>query len=139
MGILDHAFELLGNRNVPLLDSRTRLLEAALSLIASNGQTGGLHGLVVRFQEAGLGNMIHSWVGTGQNVPITAEQVRQVLCEGQLQQIAEETGLSVNEAADRLSRMLPDLVDKLTPAGHLPQGGVGDMSTLLDHFMGNDH
>lgn len=139
MGILDRAIEMLGDNHLPLMDSRTRLLQAALSLIANNGQAGGLSGLVERFQEAGLGNAIHSWIGMGQNVPVTAEQMEEVLGEGHLQQIAEETGLPHPDVAERLSAMLPDLIDKLTPAGHVPQGGLGNMSALLDQFMGGYH
>lgn len=139
MGILDRAFEMLGDNHLPLMDARTKLLQAALSLIANNGQTGGLQGLMERFQEAGLGNVISSWIGSGENVPVTAEQMEQVLGEGHLQQISEETGLPEHDVADRLSDMLPDLIDKLTPAGHVPQGGLGNMSALLDHFMGGYH
>lgn len=139
MGLLDRAFEMLGENQLPLMDARTRLLQAALSLVANNGQVGGLHGLVSRFQEAGLGNVISSWIGSGQNVPITPEQLQQALGDGPLQQISEETGLTEYDAADQLSDMLPDLVDKLTPAGHVPRGGLGNMSALLDHFMGRYH
>lgn len=136
MGLLDRAFEMLNDNHLPMMESRTRLLQTALSLLANNGQTGGLHGLVERFQEVGLGNLIHSWIGSGPNLPIDAEQVEAVLGEGHLQQIAEETRLSQNEAAEQLGDMLPDLVDSLTPSGHVPQGGLGNMSSLLDHFIG---
>jgi uncharacterized protein YidB (DUF937 family) len=139
MGLLDRAIEMLGDNHLPMMDSRTRLLQTALSLLANNGQTGGLHGLVERFQEAGLGNVIDSWIGSGQNVQITGEQMQQALGGGQLQQIAEETGLPQENIANRLSEILPDLVDKLTPAGHIPRGGLGNMSSLLDHFMGRFH
>lgn len=139
MGILDRALDMLGDNHLPLMDARTKLLQAALSLIANNGQAGGLHGLVERFQEAGLGNAIRSWIGSGSNIPVTAEQMEQVLGEGHLQQISEETGLPEHDVADRLSDMLPDLIDKLTPGGHIPQGGLGNMSVLLDHFMGGYH
>jgi uncharacterized protein YidB (DUF937 family) len=139
MGLLDRAFEMLGDNHLPLMDSRTRLLQAALSLIANNGQNGGLHGLVERFQEAGLGNVISSWIGSGENVPVMPEQMQQVLGEGQLQQISEETGLDEHDTATHLSEMLPELVDQLTPGGHIPQGGLGNMSSLLDHFMGRYH
>ncbi|RZI41258.1 DUF937 domain-containing protein [Herbaspirillum sp. HC18] len=139
MGILDKAIEMLGGDHLPMMDSRTKLLQAALSLIANNGQTGGLNGLVERFDEVGLGNAIKSWIGTGENVPVTPEQVQQALGDGPLQQISEETGLAEPEAANQLSEMLPDLVDKLTPAGHIPQGGLGNMSALLDHFLGRYH
>lgn len=136
MGILDKAIEMLGNNNLPMMDSKTRLLQTALSLIANNGQTGGLNGLVERFQEAGLGNVINSWIGAGQNLPINGDEVQQALGEGQLQQISEETGLGQRETADSLSAVLPDLIDKLTPSGQIPQDGLGDISTLLDHFLG---
>lgn len=140
MGLLDKALEMFGNNNpLPMMDSRTRLLQAALSLLANNGQAGGLNGLVDRFQHAGLGNVISSWIGTGQNVPITGTQVQQALGPEQLQQISDEAGLPQDEAAEQLSGMLPDLVDRLTPAGHIPQGGLGNMSALLDHFMGRHH
>ncbi len=136
MGILDKAFEMLGDNHLPMMDAKTRLLQAALALLANNGQTGGLHGLVERFQEAGLGNVIASWIGSGPNAPITTEQLHQVLDEGQLRQISEESDLPEDETADRLRQMLPDLVDKLTPTGHIPPGGLGNMSSLLDHFLG---
>lgn len=139
MGLLDRAFELLGDNHLPMMDAQTRLLQTSLALLANNGQTGGLHGLAERFQEAGLGNVISSWIGSGVNVPITPTQVHQALGEGQLQQISEETGLTLDETARSLSEMLPVLVDKLTPAGHIPQGGLGNMSALLDHFMGRYH
>ncbi len=136
MGLLDKAFEMLGDNQSPQTDPRSRLLQAALSLVANNGQNGGLQGLVDRFSEAGLGGTIQSWISSGENVPVTSEQVRQAIGEGQLQQISEETGLSQDETANHLSEMLPDLVDKLTPAGQLPQGGLGNISSLLQHFMG---
>ncbi|WP_194723443.1 YidB family protein [Noviherbaspirillum malthae] len=139
MGLLDKAFDMLGDNHLPLMDSRTRLLQAALALIANNGQTGGLHGLVEKFQEAGLGSVIRSWISAGPNVALTATQMERVLGEGHLQQIAEETGYTEHEAAEHLSEMLPDLIDQLTPSGQVPQGGLGNMSALLDHFMGGYH
>jgi uncharacterized protein YidB (DUF937 family) len=135
MGILDKAFDMLGNQQQNAL-AGSRLLQAAMSLLIDNGQAGGLHGLVARFQEAGLGNTISSWIGSGENVPITPEQIQQTLGDGQLQQISEESGLPQDETANRLSELLPTLVDRLTPAGHVPQGGLGDMATLLGHFLG---
>lgn len=139
MGLLDGAFDMLGGNHLPMMDSKTRLLQAALALIANNGQNGGLHGLVERFQEAGLGNVIQSWIGDGSNVPITPTQMQQVLGDGELQQIAEETALDEPDVAKHLSEILPDLIDTLTPGGHIPQGGLGNMSALLDHFMGRYH
>jgi uncharacterized protein YidB (DUF937 family) len=135
MGLLDKAIEMLGDQQLPVTDSRTRLLQAALALIADNGQTGGLSGLAARFQEAGLGNVLSSWIGSGENVPITPQQTRQALGDGPLQQLSEESGLNEDETSEQLSGMLPDLVDKLTPGGHIPQGGLGNMSALLDQVL----
>ncbi|HZW12244.1 MAG TPA: YidB family protein [Noviherbaspirillum sp.] len=140
MGLLDRALDMLDSNNpLPMMDSRAKLLQTALSLIANNGRAGGLPSLVDRFQRAGLGNIISSWIGTGTNAPITGPQLRQTLGDEQIQQISDETGLPQDEAADQLSGMLPDLVDRLTPDGHIPQGGLGNMSALLDHFMGRHY
>jgi uncharacterized protein YidB (DUF937 family) len=136
MGILDKAFEMLENNHAPMLDMRTRLLQGALSLLADNGQTGGLQGLAERFQEAGLGHLIQSWIGNEQNLPIAEAQIHAALGEGRLQQIAEEADLTETEAADQLSKMLPDLVDRLTPDGLIPPNGVGNTDVLLDRFLG---
>ncbi|HJV74953.1 MAG TPA: YidB family protein [Noviherbaspirillum sp.] len=137
MGLLDSALKMFGNQNpLPMMDSKTQLLQAALSLLADNGRAGGLSGLTSRFQQAGLGNVISSWIGSGENAPITGTQIQQALGDQQLQQISEEAGLPKDEAADQLSGMLPDLVDRLTPSGHIPEGGLGNMSALLDHFIG---
>jgi uncharacterized protein YidB (DUF937 family) len=135
MGIFDKAFDTLGN-NQPQHIGSGRLLQAAMSLLVNNGQNGGLQGLMERFQEAGLGNAVSSWIGTGENVPITPTQVHQALGDGPLQQISEESGLSQDETASHLSELLPTLVDKLTPAGHIPPGGLGEMSELLGQFFG---
>jgi uncharacterized protein YidB (DUF937 family) len=139
MGLLDRAFDMLGDNHLPLMDSRTRLLQAALALIANNGQTGGLHSLVERFREEGMVDIIRSWIGVGPNMAVAPSQMEKILGEGQLRQIAEETGYSQRDAAEHLSIMLPDLIDQLTPAGQIPHGGVGNMSVLLDHFMGGYH
>lgn len=139
MGLLDSAADMFGNKPPQMLDSRTRLMQAALSLLADNGQSGGLQGLLQRFQEAGLGNVFSSWIGSGENVPVTPEQVKQALGEGHLQQVSEESGLTENETAQQLSELLPQMVDTLTPAGHIPQGGLGNMSELLGHFIGRFH
>jgi uncharacterized protein YidB (DUF937 family) len=117
MGMLDG---LLGN----LLGSTTGggtqqnpLLQAALQLVQQNG---GLQGVLARFQQAGYGAQADSWVSTGQNQPITADALSQVLGHGQLGQIAQQLGISHGDAAGGLASMLPQLIDKLTPQGQVP-------------------
>lgn len=107
--------------------SGNQLLDTVLSLV-NNPQTGGLGGLLGRFRESGLGNFADSWVSTGQNLPISADQIQQALGSGQLGAIAEKLGLSQDEVAAKLAEMLPGVVDKLTPNGQVPDlGALGDL------------
>lgn len=88
------------------------------------GGLGGLGGLIGALTQGGLGNVASSWVSTGQNLPVSAEQLQSALGGGGgglLAQLAQQAGLSNGEAASGLSQILPDLVDKLTPDGQIPQ------------------
>ncbi len=97
------------------------LLEAVTGLI-NNPQTGGLQGLIQTFEQQGLGQVISSWIGTGQNLPISAEQLQSVLGNEQVQAIAQKLGLSPQDITSHLSQLLPQVVDKVTPEGAVPQG-----------------
>ena len=89
--------------------------------------SGGLGGLVSAFNTAGLGNSVSSWIGTGQNQPISTGQLTQVLGTAQIGQIAKQLGLDHGQAGNILSQMLPHVVDQLTPQGQVQpahsQGG----------------
>ncbi len=137
MGLLDSALGMLGGGQQAAQGTQGRLLQAALSLLADTGQGGGLQGLHQRFQEAGLDHLIGSWIGTGENLPISPEQIRQVMGDGQLEQVSEETGMTENETAAHLSDMLPGLVDRITPNGSVPEGGLGDVGTLMAKVLGH--
>lgn len=137
MGLLDRALDAFSGAPPALLNPNTRLLQATLALVSEHGQNGGIQDLILRFQEAGLGNVIASWIGSGPNLPVGAAQIRQVLGLGQLGQIAEEAALTQDETAERLAETLPGLVDKLTPEGRLPSGGLGDVASLLGRVLGS--
>jgi uncharacterized protein YidB (DUF937 family) len=92
------------------------LLQMALQLIQQNG---GLPGIIGKFQQAGLGQQAGSWVGTGQNLPISAQELQQVLDGGTIGQIAQQFGLSRGDAGSGLARALPQIIDKLTPTGQI--------------------
>ena len=98
------------------------LLESVMQLI-NNPQTGGLAGLVQLFQQGGLGEIVNSWVSTGKNLPISAEQIQSVLGGSSLQDIAAKLGVGQQQASGSLAELLPQIVDQLTPNGQLPQGG----------------
>lgn len=78
---------------------------------------GGVQGIVKQFEQQGLGETVKSWVGTGANLPISADQVHQVLGSGALQELAAKVGLNPQDLAQKLSQILPQAIDKLTPGG----------------------
>ena len=96
-----------------------------MSLI-TNPKTGGLQGLVENFKGKGLEDIISSWIGTGQNQPISGDQISKVLGGDRLQTIAENAGISREEASGGLASLLPEIIDKLTPTGKLPESGLMD-------------
>jgi uncharacterized protein YidB (DUF937 family) len=82
---------------------------------------GGLQGVVNQFEKSGLGSTVQSWVGTGPNAPISPDEVQKAIGPDLLQQLAAKSGLSVQELAQKLSTVLPQAVDKMTPDGVLPK------------------
>ena len=98
------------------------LLQTVMHLV-NNPQTGGLQGLIQSFQQGGLGDIVNSWVSSGQNLPISAEQIQSVLGGSGLQELAAKLGISPAQASGSLAEMLPQMVDKMTPNGEVPQGG----------------
>src|SRR5262245_20294465 len=81
---------------------------------------GGLQGVVNEFEQKGLGVTVKSWVSTGPNQPISPDEVHKVLGPDLLQQLSQKSGLSVDDLAQKLSQVLPQAVDKLTPDGSIP-------------------
>ncbi len=100
-------------------DNQSGMLESIMGILRSS-ESGGAEGLLNTFNENGLGDVMSSWIGKGENLPISPEQIQQVLGSDQVQQIAEKLGISTDEASSGLAEMLPKIVDKLTPEGSLP-------------------
>ena len=82
---------------------------------------GGLQGVVSEFEKNGLGATVQSWVGTGPNQPISPDDLHKTLGPDLLQQLSEKSGLSVQELTQKLSQILPQAVDHLTPGGTIPK------------------
>ncbi len=99
---------------------------------AGGGGGGGLAGLIAAFQANGLGEVANSWVGTGQNLPVSGDQLGQVLGQQQMSDLASRFGLSTGDLGAQLSQSLPQAVDHLTPNGQLPQGDLGGLGGLGD-------
>lgn len=93
------------------------LMALALQLIQRNG---GLTGVLDKLRGAGLGEHANSWVGTGANLPVGADQLRAALGGSEIGELASRFGLSPEQATDGLSQLMPELVNQMTPAGEVP-------------------
>ncbi|GLS23259.1 hypothetical protein GCM10007874_62790 [Labrys miyagiensis] len=90
------------------------------------GLLGGLGGLLQKFQQAGQGDVLNSWIGGGQNQSISPGTLGQVLGSQTVQDIAQKAGINPNDLLGQLAQHLPEIINQLTPNGRLPtQGEVG--------------
>lgn len=108
-----------------------QLLSAVAQMFLGQGG-GGLQGVLGMFEQKGLGNVVQSWVGTGPNLPISPQQILGVLGQGNVQQLASQSGLSVEDVGQQLAQHLPGLVDKVTPDGNMPDASA--LQGLLSMF-----
>lgn len=106
------------------------ILESVLGMVGG----GGLNNLLEGFRQKGLGEAVQSWIGTGSNVPVSGEEVQASLGDEKIQEIAQKAGLSKSETAGWLAQLLPQVVDKLTPEGKLPD--TTGLANMLQSFMG---
>ena len=95
-----------------------QLLQMVLTMLQQNG---GIEGLLAKMQQAGYGGQAQSWIGTGQNQPIPPDALSQIFGQGQLGEIARQLGMSQQDAAGGLAQALPDVVDRMTPQGRIPE------------------
>jgi uncharacterized protein YidB (DUF937 family) len=135
MGLLDSVIGAMGQGGSGG-GGQGALLNAVVGMLANNAQGGGLAGLVNQFQQGGLGDVVASWISTGRNLPVSADQVHQALGPDTIGALAQQLGLSHGDVAGQLSQLLPQVVDKLTPNGQVPAGGLGDIGGLLGSLMG---
>jgi uncharacterized protein YidB (DUF937 family) len=112
------------------------LLPVIAGMLANDGQQGGLGGLLEKFNQAGLGEVASSWVGKGENLPISADQLNNVLGSDTIGNIAAQLGIDPAQASGALSQVLPGLIDKLTPQGQAPAGGLGNSGDLFGMLGG---
>jgi uncharacterized protein YidB (DUF937 family) len=121
MSLFDTIGSLLGKSD----GSAASVPEALVAALGSH--EGGLGGLVEKFQAAGLGSVISSWVGTGANQAVAPDALHSILGSDLVQQIAAKTGLPVEQLLPQIAQHLPQLIDAVTPNGQVPVGG-----SLLD-------
>jgi len=93
------------------------LIAMALQMLQQNG---GIEGVLAKCQQAGLGQQAQSWIGTGQNMPISADALSNIFGQGQLGKMAQQFGLPTGDAAGGLAHTLPTVIDQMTPNGQIP-------------------
>jgi uncharacterized protein YidB (DUF937 family) len=146
MGLLDIVGGMLGGQGgqggAGAGGGQAELLNMVIGMLAGAGQggqgggaAGGLGALLQQFQAAGLGEQVNSWVGTGQNLPVSSAQLQSAFGGEQMSQMAEKMGLSTGDLGAQLSQMLPQVVDQLTPNGQMPSGDLGNLGDLLGGLL----
>lgn len=128
MGLLDSLLGGLGQKG-----TGNALMDSVLAMV-NDPRTGGIQGLVQAFQQKGMGGLVDSWVSTGQNLPISAEQIQHALGSDRLGELAGKAGLSGADLSSKLAELLPNVVDKLTPNGQLPDANA--LGQLLGTLRG---
>jgi uncharacterized protein YidB (DUF937 family) len=131
MGLFDSMLgqivgQALGNN--PNLGNGSPVIGALGNLLSNNG---GLDGLISKFEQAGLGHIVSSWVGHEQNQPVTEDQVHQALGADTLSKMAAQSGIDVKSLLPLLVAMLPTVVNALTHSGQVPTRGAGTQTELL--------
>jgi uncharacterized protein YidB (DUF937 family) len=154
MGLLDSVIGSLGQGGSGGHDIQAQLIQAVLAMLTGSGgggaqavpggggmgDLGGLGGLLGRLQQGGLGDVAASWVGNGPNAPVSPDQLGGALGGDLMGMLARQLGIGEQEVAGHLSQVLPQVVDKLTPGGQVPQGNampdVGQLGDLLGGLLG---
>ena len=118
MGLIDEVLAMAGSSGAQQTQHATAL--GAMMSYINSPQVGGIAGLQSMFQQGGLGHILSSWVGSGQSLPISPDQLQNVLHSGALQAAAQKAGIDPSQLTGAMSSLLPHLVDKLTPNGQVP-------------------
>jgi uncharacterized protein YidB (DUF937 family) len=124
MGLMDQISSLLGGGGAQPAAAGSNGVAQILMAMLTNPQTGGLPGLLTKFQQAGYGQAANSWVASGANQPVPPNAIEQVLGSDMLQKLAAAAGVQPQVLSQQLAEHLPATVDHLTPQGQVPQGDI---------------
>lgn len=109
------------------------VLPALTGLLAG----GGLQKLLGGLQAKGLTSQVDSWKSQGKNEPVSAADIKDAMGDDELGQVAEKANVSKDQAADAISQLLPNLVDKVSPEGQMPSSdGLSDLLGSLSEQLG---
>ena len=135
MGIFESLKQAAGINGGATQGSGSGIVGAVIQMVQS--QPGGIGGVIQQFQTAGLGGLTSSWLSGGANQAVSPQQVQSALGSGPVGQIAEQLGVSHEQAAGHLAQLLPMIIDHLSPNGTAPTGGgTTELGDLLARFTG---
>ncbi len=108
----------LGGNSETAQNQTQNIVQGVVNMLQSDS-VGGVEGLVNKFKASGLGDVVSSWVGTGENKSVSPEQVVEVLGQEQVDELAQQAGIPEEKGASVLSQILPSIIDKFTPGGEI--------------------
>jgi uncharacterized protein YidB (DUF937 family) len=144
MGLLDSVLGgMLGGGQQQQQGGAGALINIVAGMLANHGGgggaaggLGGLAGLAEQFQKGGMGDVMNSWIGKGENLPIAPDQLGNVLGGDLLGKLTQHTGMGQDDLLGQLSQLLPHAVNHVTPDGQIPSGGLGDIGSILGKLGG---
>ncbi len=134
MGLLDSLLKMTAGATK---DTKTNqnAVTSIMDILINNKQRGGLDGLVGKLTQAGLGNVVDSWISTGKNQSIKSGQLSKALGSDVISQIASKLGVSNSSASGLLARLLPQIIDKLTPDGNTASASQVNVQDILSRIL----
>ena len=130
---LDSVLGRLDSGNRP--QSGNLLLQLALSMLQQNG---GLEGVLGKFRQGGMTQQADSWVSTGQNMNISADQLQQVFGSSTISDLASRLGMSEGQASSTMAQLLPDVINQLTPEGQVPANSNEEIAQGLSTLANSE-
>jgi uncharacterized protein YidB (DUF937 family) len=132
MGLLNSILSNLGGGK----SATNQIAIGGIMELLNSDKIGGLQGLISKLSGSGLGDIVESWIGTGANKAIAPNQLKSALGSDLIGQFASKLGLSQEDTIGQLTKLLPSVVDKLTPEGNVPQNlDLGNIQDILKKFM----
>lgn len=119
MGLLDQLAGQVMNKLGEQQDSAPQG-ELLTSVIGMIGSSGGLSALLQKFKDSGMEDQVASWIGTGENQPVSGDQIKDALGDDTVRQIAQQSGVAPEDAASKLAQYLPQIINEITPHGQIP-------------------
>ena len=134
MSILEDILGKAVEKTTGVDEDKQKLIMTLLPIIVALLSGGGLQKIIDAMKNAGLGEQAESWVGSGENLPISGDQAKEVVGADKVAEIAEKAGIDEGKAADLVAQALPLAVDQVSPEGKEPSADAVDEA--LDSLKG---